>query len=233
MCDHTAVKLHRWTRTGQGRKGKDRRVATWGPPSVTVIRQPAWDEPRLPYSTATLRRVSNPRQEKNAAETQEKSVETETESRGRVPSKCQALYKSALMEELCFQESTECSPAKCTWLALHTQTRAHVLMRGWRRSRAGPLHEARRVPRAMCNVMKSNSTVQLRKKKWWSIHDERTPDTRPTYWDWSVYSRLDTQMTVCRLFVNVGLRLSVKKSAFPWHRIELYILVRNLYFFVF
>lgn len=78
---------------------------------------------------------------KNAAETQEKSVETETESRGRVPSKCQALYKSALMEELCFQESTECSPAKCTWLALHTQTRAHVLMRGWRRSRAGPLHE--------------------------------------------------------------------------------------------
>lgn len=170
---------------------------------------------------------------KNAAETQEKSVETETESRGRVPSKCQALYKSALMEELCFQESTECSPAKCTWLALHTQTRAHLLMRGWRRSRAGPLHEARGVPRAMCNVMKSNSTVQLRKKKWWSIHDERTPDTRPTYWDWSVYSRLDTQMTVCRLFVNVGLRLSVKKSAFPQHRVELYIRFRNLYFLFF
>lgn len=118
------------------------------------------------------------------------------------------------MEELCFQESTECSSAKCTWLALHTQTRTHVLMRGWRLSRAGP--SAWSAPRAACNVMKSNRTVQLRKKMWWSIHDERTPDTRPTYWDWSVYSRLDTQMTVCRLFVSVGLRLSVNKSAFPY-----------------
>lgn len=214
MRDHSAVKLHRRTRAGRLWKRGGATRGSVGDRDETVGTRPGQDAAQHCDTTASLKTWDG----RNPAETQEKWAESETESRGRVPSKCQDPNKSALMEEVCLEESTECSPAKCTWLALHTQTRTHVLMTGRRPSRARP--SAWSAPRATCNVMKSNSTVRLRKTKWWSIHDERTPDTRPTYWDWSVYSRLDTHITVCRLFVNVCPRPPMLESAFPSGRNE-------------
>lgn len=134
-----AVKWHRRTRGGRVWKEEELHRAQ----SVIVMRQSAGGQARPPCSTATRWHESR---KPETAETQQRRRRSEwraeTESRGRVPSKCQAPNKSALMEEVCLEESTECSPAKCTWLALHTQTRTHVLMTGRRRSRARPLRGA-------------------------------------------------------------------------------------------
>lgn len=88
-----------------------------------------------------------------------KSAKTATESLGCVPSKCQAPNKSALMEEVCLEESTECSPAKCTWLALHTQTHPHVLMRGWRGGVAQALHMERPLCYAQCDDIQQHHAL--------------------------------------------------------------------------